>query len=260
MVRTILEVVPTWLIIVLAVVSAVVYAVAGMRWFHRRFPALALRGDARLGLDSLHSVCSVLFALSLSLVVVNGYSGMKTTDGIVRSEATSLAQFYRDTRGLSGIAGRLEEEVGAYDRAVVEQEWTTMSTGGQAAAVDAALDTMFETMRTYRPADDSEQVAYREAFGVLNDLVAARRARLSAAAGNVPTPLEVFLLVGGLLIIALAWLYGAPGDRRHELMVGGFAALIAFSIVLALVLAYPFSGAVRVDPGAFQLGVLARFW
>ena len=111
MVRTILDALPSWLILCLVVPGAMSFAVGGLRRFHRRFPHLSVKGEARLGLDSLHAVCAFLFALSLSLVVVNGYTSMKATDGIVRSEATNLAQLYRDSRGLSGIAGQLEGDI-----------------------------------------------------------------------------------------------------------------------------------------------------
>ncbi|MFM7718053.1 MAG: hypothetical protein ACKO8G_00955, partial [Actinomycetota bacterium] len=77
---------------------------------------------------------------------------------------------------------------------------------------------------------------------------------------RVPAPLEVFLVVGGFLLIALSWLFCQVGDRRHELMVAGFATLVAFSVVLALVLAYPFAGDVRVEAEPFRLAVLSRFW
>ncbi|MFM7719279.1 MAG: hypothetical protein ACKO8G_07350, partial [Actinomycetota bacterium] len=179
MVRALLEALPTWAILVIAIVGAVAFGVVGLRVFQKRFPQYGVRGEALLGLDVFHSVCALMFALLLGLVIVNGYDDMKATDEIVRTEATSLAQFYRDTRGLSGIADGIEADVAEYTRAVVEVEWETMGDGEQSPAVDAAIDSMFASMLSYRPADEAEDVAFREAFGVLNDLVAARRDRLA---------------------------------------------------------------------------------
>ncbi|MFM2047164.1 MAG: hypothetical protein RL383_1241 [Actinomycetota bacterium] len=260
MVRAILEALPTWVILIIAIVVTTTFGLGGLRLFQRRFPHLTLRGDALRGLDTFFAACALLFGLSLSLVVVNGYDQMKRTDAVVREEATSVAQLYRDTRGLSGIAVGLERAVDSYVHGVVEDEWDRMGTGGESPVVDRVLGEMFDTMLAYRPANEGEQVAFREAFHILNELVAARRARLSAASTRVPAPLEVFLVVGGFLMIALAWLLCPPGDRRHQMMVVGFSAMIAFSVVLALVLAYPFAGDVRVEPEAFRLAILARFW
>ena len=59
-------------------------------------------------------------------------------------------------------------------------------------------------------------------------------------------------LLGGILTVGFSLLFGVSNERLHYVMVGGFAAVLALQILVILVLSFPFSGDIRVEPQAFE--------
>lgn len=82
--------------------------------------------------------------------------------------------------------------------------------------------------------------------------------RLNAATATLPSPLQVLLLAGGLLLIVFLSAFGMTNVRAHLLMVAGVAGVMAFSLLLALLLAFPCSGDVTVSQAPSTLGVLGQ--
>jgi hypothetical protein len=91
----------------------------------------------------------------------------------------------------------------------------------------------------------------------LNDLVAARRERLTQAAEELPSTFQVLLIGGAILLIASLYILGFPTPRTQTVMVVAVAVLTAFNLLLAVVLDHPFSGDVAVSSAPFSQGALA---
>ena len=67
-----------------------------------------------------------------------------------------------------------------------------------------------------------------------------------------PSILWAAILVGGILTMSFAMLFGVSDERLHYAMIGGFAAIITLQVFVILVLNYPFSGDVRVEPAPIE--------
>ena len=90
-------------------------------------------------------------------------------------------------------------------------------------------------------------------------LADARRTRLVAAEeSSIPAVLWVVLVVGGIVAVGFAYLFGLESTWAHRLMVAALAGVIALVLFTIGVLDHPFSGGARIEPGAFDL-VLNRF-
>lgn len=68
------------------------------------------------------------------------------------------------------------------------------------------------------------------------------------AAEGAPGVLWTAIIVGGVLTMGFALLFGVSNERLHYLMVGGLAGTIALQIFVILILSFPFAGQVRVSP------------
>jgi hypothetical protein len=86
----------------------------------------------------------------------------------------------------------------------------------------------------------------------------ARRARLVAAQESLPTVLWVVLIVGGIVVVGFAYLFGMENTGAHALMVAALAGVIALVLFTIAAMDHPFSGGARIGPEAFEL-VLNRF-
>ena len=76
----------------------------------------------------------------------------------------------------------------------------------------------------------------------------------------MPEALRVLLIGGALRLLALVLAFGVENVGIQRFLVGGFAGLLAFTVLLATSLDFPFSGGIRVDPAPFTWGLLAVVW
>ena len=86
----------------------------------------------------------------------------------------------------------------------------------------------------------------------LSEIVALRSERLDYADRGIPEVLWVALVVGGVVTVGFALLFGLQRALLHSLMVGSLAALVGVLFFVTLVINYPFAGDVAVEPEPFQ--------
>ena len=84
---------------------------------------------------------------------------------------------------------RLGGELICYGRSVVGQEWPRMEAGSETGAVNPWGLALFRTMQAVQPATASEQSAYDKWFDLTSTREEARRDRVHASEGVIPTPL-----------------------------------------------------------------------
>jgi hypothetical protein len=86
----------------------------------------------------------------------------------------------------------------------------------------------------------------------LNQLVSLRSQRLDFVDRAIPGVLWIALIVGGIVTVGFALLFGLRRAALHSLMVGSLAALIGVLLFVTVVINYPFSGDVSVKPEPFD--------
>jgi len=98
----------------------------------------------------------------------------------------------------------------------------------------------------------TEETFLSDALVRLNDVAEDRAERITTAEEGPVSILWAAIILGGILTVGFALLFGVANERLHYLMVGGFAAVLALQILVILVLSHPFSGDVRVTPAPFE--------
>jgi hypothetical protein len=81
---------------------------------------------------------------------------------------------------------------------------------------------------------------------------------LVQAEEGIPSVLWVVLVVGGMVTVGFAYLFGLENTWAHRLMVLSLTGVIALVLFTIGILDHPFSGGVRIGTEAFEL-VLNRF-
>ncbi len=120
------------------------------------------------------------------------------------------------------------------------------------------IDDIRATIQGYEPRTVAGQELYAEGLDQVQRLADARRTRLVVAEESIPTVLWVVLIVGGLVVVGFAYLFGMENTGAHALMVVALAGVIALVLFTIGAMEHPFSGGARVGPEAFEL-VLNRF-
>ena len=114
------------------------------------------------------------------------------------------------------------------------------------------------TIQGYEPRSAAGEQLYAEGLDQVQRLADARRTRLVVAEDSLPTVLWVVLIVGGIVVVGFAYLFGMENTGAHALMVVSLAGVIALVLFTIAAMDHPFTGAARVGPEAFEL-VLNRF-
>jgi hypothetical protein len=250
---------PTWLVAVLLVV-VMPGLVLLLQWgIRRRWPSLA-EGDHNEVVGFIIAVVGVIYAVLLAFVVIVAWENSVSAERIVGQEASTLRGLYRES---AAFPDETQEElhvlVRQYADEVVELEWPAMAEGvpGDSRA-GAVFDEMAETLASAQVTTPAQEEFLGAEAERLSQLVSLRSQRLDYADRTIPGVLWTALIVGGIVTIGFALLFGLQRAVLHSLMLGSLAALIGVLLFVAVEMDRPFAGGVAVQPEPFER-VLADF-
>jgi protein-S-isoprenylcysteine O-methyltransferase Ste14 len=252
---------------VLVVCGASLAAVLGLALVQRLVPA-TIRKEHNDVAGFIYAALGVIYAVLLALVVIAVWEEYGRARVTVESEANALAEIFWLAHALPEPEGRHVQELArSYAEVVVDEEWPLMEQGRaplmeqstQATPTGWVLiDDIRATLQEYEPRTEAGQELYAEGLDQVQRLADARRTRLVQAEESLPAVLWVVLVVGGMVTVSFAYLFGLEQTGAHALMVAALAGVIALVLFTIGVLDHPFSGGASIGPSAFEL-VLNRF-
>ncbi|MGY1704453.1 hypothetical protein ACI79C_07755 [Geodermatophilus sp. SYSU D00697] len=153
----------------------------------------------------------------------------------------------------------MHDLVRQYAGEVVEAEWPGMAAAEPGdPRVGDVLDEMALAISSVPVTTPAQQEFVGAEAQRLSELVALRSQRLDSADRGIPGVLWTALVVGGVVTVGFALLFGLQRAVLHSLMVGSLAALVGVLFSVTLMINYPFAGDVAVEPEPFHR-VLADF-
>lgn len=253
--RWLLNTLPTWALALLVVGGAICIGVGGFALMRRLVPSLGTHADSRV-LSSAFSISSSLFSFVLAFTIGQLYTNFTHANSDAKQESTVLAQVLRTSAGLPGpLAGKVRLESLAYADEVHDHEWRLMQNGGSSVQAWHDVDRIYGTLEAARKTASTDPF-YGQTLARLNDLVVARRVRLDDANLSLPVVFQVLLLLGAVLALSTTFYFKPFGERLQVAMIGAAAALIGTAMLVALVLDYPYSGAIAVSSASFKASSL----
>jgi hypothetical protein len=209
----------------------------------------------------------VIYAVLLALVVIAVWEEYDAAGETVEQEANAAAEIFWLAHRLPEPEGvHLQELVRSYSEEVVEHEWPLMEQGEaplmtQTQGTPAGwvlIDDIRANLQEIEPHTKAEEQLYAEGLDQVQRLADARRMRLVAAEEGVPGVLWVVLVLSGMAAIGFTYLFGLESTWAHRLMVLTLAMVIGLVLFTIGAMEHPFSGAARINTGAFEL-ILERF-
>src|SRR5215216_7506719 len=251
---------------VLVVCGACLAAVVGLTVVQRLVPA-TIRKEYNDVAGFIYAVLGVIYAVLLALVVIAVWEDFGRARETTEQEANALAEIFWLAHQLPEPEGReLQELCRSYAEEVVNVGWPLMEQGRtpslersqETSRAWVLIDDIRATIQGYEPRTAAEEQLYAEGLDQVQRLADARRTRLVAAEDSLPTVLWVVLIVGGIVVVGFAYLFGMENTGAHALMVVSLAGVIALVLFTIAAMDHPFTGAARVGPEAFEL-ILERF-
>jgi len=244
---------PTWLVGVLLVVVVPALVVLIQWGIRRRWPAL-VEGQQNDVVGFVIAVVGVIYAVLLAFVVIVAWETFDNAEGVVGQEASALRTVYRDSVGLPAeTRAPLKELVRRYAHEVVNDSWPAMAEGqpGDPEAGDL-LSQMAQVLSSAPTTTPAQQEFVGAETEQLNQLVSLRSQRLDFVDSGIPGILWIALIVGAVVTVGFALLFGVERAGLQLLMVGSLAALVGVLLFVAVGFNYPFSGDVSVQPDSFE--------
>ncbi len=201
----------------------------------------------------IYQMVGVVYAVMLAFAIFIVWEQFDTTSTAVEQEANALVSLYDLARALPNDAGaQLKGDVKNYARVVSQDEWQQMALAhaSNESAVALAQLTRFE--REFFPSTDRETILYDQAVGHIEELNSFRRLRLQASRGQIPQPMWVLLIGGGLFMLAFTALFGADNARLHTALTAALAAALGFTLFIILALDTPYTGSFKITADPFQ--------
>jgi hypothetical protein len=261
-IRSILNTVPEWALLVVVVVGLPALAVSVFFVVRGRLDSWRTDSSSAI-VVAVAAMVMTLFALVLAFAAVNLYQGYNDASANVTDEANALGQIQRDVRVFPVPArDRVDTQLIAYIDVVRNVEFPAMR-DGNATKVQAgvvATDKLFAAMQSYDPVTETQKTFYVSAVDRMNDLIALRRNRIAASNSALPDSFTVLLLLTAGISILTTYFLRTHKPGLDVTLVVMVSVVVGAGLLTVVLLEYPFSGSVSVSVSSdpFVHGTLAR--
>lgn len=233
--------------LLLSLLAGTFISVAGLALTHWLVSPAWLQANNEVAANYLQTL-GTIFAVLLAFVVFVVWQQHNDTRAALQSEATELADLNRVLKSFPETTHAAPRAcLVAYQRAVVEEEWTTHACGHASPAAAKAIEDLWRVLQVIEPQTRREEVLYSEALDRFNDLCDARSHRLHCSRLRLPGGMWSLLLTNGALLLGSMWLFGVGSFCAHALMTASLAISISFILYLIADLDNPFWGAWRIS-------------
>lgn len=248
---------PTWLVGIAFVGVGLGFALACLFAVRRtRFLAARERHADLIGLTVTN--VAVFYGVLLAFLTVAVWQDYSDASQTANREATLVGNLYHDMAGLAPpLAGDLQRHTRTYLRNIVAVEWPMQARGEVPSATRISLVDLHRHVAVLSPTTPGDAVVMADMLRALNEIDAARAARLEALGGHIPALIWTLIVAMSLLTIGLAACFPAESVAVHATMLGGIVVSAALTMLMIVELDDPFRGAVSVSAAPYR-DVLAQ--
>lgn len=204
----------------------------------------------------VYAVVGVLYAVVLALVVIGVWNAQDQARTNTYTETDALLQitWYANTLPQPAHT-QIHDLAVAYADTVIDDEWPLLAQHQASPAAWNLFTRLRTAVATQQPATLADQTRYQQAYDATARLGDARRERLDQADNGVPTLIWVALLFGAAVTITYAFMFGMTSLTLHLAVVASLTLLISSLLLIVYELGYPFAGALKIQPTAFELAL-----
>ncbi|QNI31760.1 DUF4239 domain-containing protein [Alloacidobacterium dinghuense] len=139
----------------------------------------------------------------------------------------------------------------SYVDVMLNDEWPAMTHNQLSPKSHELIQQLWYVLSHTLATSQAQQVGLDHAFIELSSMTEHRRIRQEQALQHLPGILWAVLLLGSVLTVSYACLFGAENLKLHAIQVGGLSLLIALSLAAIADLSRPYQGAAHVEPYGF---------
>lgn len=246
---------PTWLLALVIVTVFLVISLGGLL-LSRHYITKKLRFSREINdaVNYFGTALAALYSVTLGLIAVAGWSNFSGVDSLVSQEAASIGVLYRDMGGYpEPLASELRHDLREYTVMVIEKVWPAQQRGILLDQPTLLITHLHEKLMAYEPPTNGKMVMHAETLRKFNEMLDLRRQRVDRVDDGLPPVLWLVVFAGGLLTLAISYLFWIEDIRFHVLLLSLITTFVALMIFLIVALDRPFRGTVSVTPDSYRL-------
>lgn len=241
----------TWQNVVI-VFAAIVFSLA-FWWFVRRVWPPERRREHNDITGWQVSVLGTTYAVIIGFMLFAVWSSFQDAQQNAQGEASCLVNLYWAASGLpqaqrDQIRGLAHE----YAEAMISDEWPAMNRGEITPIGTEIMQRMWKTASQSQSLSASEQVSLDQTLVLLSSITQHRRVRQLQSQTSLPGILWAVLIVGAIITIMSACLFGSELPALHMLQIVTLALMLSMALVAIADINRPFQGAVHITPTGFE--------
>ena len=198
-------------------------------------------------------ILGTTYAVILGFMLYTVWTNYVGAEQNVDLEATSLRNIFRLAEGLPEPQhAQIQNLCRTYATTVIQNDWPKMALNQVPNETHEINNAMWKTLMSVKTASPTQTIAEDHALFELSQLTEHRHTRLLESAFRIPDVLWFVLVIGAVVTIASASMFGSANMPLHAMQVLFFSLLVALVLLAIADINRPFQGAVHVSTYAFQ--------
>lgn len=236
----------------LAVLATVAVSITFLYVLQRVWPSELRRQNNEL-IGWHIGVLGSTYAVILGFMLFAVWTNFETADANADAEANCLVSLVRFSRALPAPQkDQVRSLSNQYVNIVLGQDWPAMSRGEVSSASHPVVRRLWSVLVSTDVRSAREQAALDHAFTELSRMTEYRRLRELQVEAYLPGVLWFVLILGAMVTIISACLFGTSKFRVHVIQVVLLALMISSILVAISDINSPYQGGVHVDPAGFE--------
>lgn len=234
------------------VIAIVAGSIAFLGLLHRIWPSEQRRLFNEL-IGWQVTVLGTTYAVIVGFMLYAVWTTFELADANAEAEANSLVNTVRASRGLPVAAQeQIQNLARQYVDIMLTQEWPAMAKLSVSPASHQVIAQLWRMLLSVKINNAAEQTSLDHAITELSKMTEYRRTRQLQVKSSLPDILWGVLIVGAIVTIVSACLFGSVDIRLHLIQVFMLSLLISLALVAIADINRPFQGSVHVAPSGFE--------
>jgi hypothetical protein len=243
--------------VLLLLLMIIVFALAGglSTYLFRKFIRVKILRSHNEVTGNVFACAGGLYSLILAFVVFLVWDGFNDASSHADMEFSLAKGLYRDIQYYPDTVAskKLEAVYLDYVNKVVSEEYPAMSKLERVPlSSKRAFDRLFIAIEQMEPQNVIQVTRSDEMFRHLNELATNRSLRQLSANSGIPFQMWLPLLIGGFITLIFVVMLDIENKKLHIFLSSMLGAFIGLVMYLIVILDYPFSGYMSIQPTGYQ--------
>jgi hypothetical protein len=199
------------------------------------------------------SVLGTTYAVIVGFMLFAAWADFRVADQNAEVEATCLISLYWAASGLPDDE-RIEIQHLAenYAHIMINEEWPAMARDMVSHQASDTVQQFWAIAGKPRDLTVTQQASLQQTMQEISSIAEHRRIRQLQSQTTLPMVLWLVLIVGAVLTLGSACLFGSQNPRMHLLQIVTLALLLSLALIAIGDVNRPFRGLVRVQTTGFE--------